>query len=42
MIEDLRNELLVGIKQLDAGKSQKFDQKLINKIKRDAKKMFAV
>ncbi len=42
MVEDLRNELLVGVKQLDAGKSKKLDQKLINKVKRDARKMFAV
>jgi len=42
MVDDLRNELLVGVKQLDAGKSKKFDQKLINKIKRDARKTLAV
>ncbi|MBU0763336.1 MAG: type II toxin-antitoxin system ParD family antitoxin [Bacteroidetes bacterium] len=42
MVEDLRNELLVGAKQLDAGKSQTLDRKLINKAKRDARKMFAV
>jgi len=41
MSEDLRNELLVGIKQLDAGKSQTFDQALIDNVKRDARKMFA-
>ena len=41
MIEELRNELLVGVKQLDADKSTKFEQKLINKVKRDAQKMFA-
>lgn len=40
--EDLRNELLIGVRQLDAGKSQPLDRKLINKIKRDARKMFAV
>ncbi|MCB2184690.1 MAG: type II toxin-antitoxin system ParD family antitoxin [Desulfobulbaceae bacterium] len=42
MVEDLRTELLVGIKQLDAGKVKKFDTKALNKIKRDARKMFAV
>jgi len=42
MIEELRNEVLVGVKQLDAGKSKKLDKKLINKVKRDARKMFAV
>ena len=42
MVEDLRNELLVGVKQLDAGKSKKLDQKLIGKIKRDARKTFGV
>ena len=42
MVEELRNELLVGVKQLDAGKSTKVDQKLINKVKRDARKMFAI
>ena len=42
MVEELRNELLVGVKQLDAGKSTKLDQKLINKVKRDARKMFAI
>lgn len=41
MVEELRNELLIGVKQLDAGKSQAFDQELIDKIKLDAKKMFA-
>ena len=42
MVEDLRNELLVGVKQLDAGKSQALDLKLIDKVRRDARKMFAV
>lgn len=42
MIEDLKSELLVGIKQLDAGKSKKFDKRTLNKIKNDARKMFAV
>ena len=42
MVEDLRSELLIGIKQLDAGKSKKFDKRTLNKIKTDARKMFAV
>lgn len=42
MVEDLRTELLVGIKQLDADKVKKIDTKAVNKIKRDARKMFAV
>jgi len=42
MVEELRSELLVGIKQLDAGKSKKFDKRTLNKIKNDARKMFAV
>ncbi len=42
MVGDLRSELLVGIKQLDAGKSKKFDKRTLNKIKNDARKMFAV
>jgi len=42
MVEDLRTELLVGTKQLDAGKSKKFDKRTLNKIKKDARKMFAV
>ena len=41
MVEDLRNELLVGIKQLDAGKSQTLDQTLVDQIKRDARKTIA-
>ena len=41
MIEDLRSEMLVGIKQLDAGKFTKFDRKLVEEIKHDARKMFA-
>ncbi len=41
MVEDLRGELLVGVKQLDAGKSKKFDKSTLNKIKNDARKMFA-
>ena len=33
MLEDLRNELLVGIKQLDAGKSATFDGSVLREIK---------
>ena len=28
MVEELRNELLIGVKQLDAGKSTKFEEQL--------------
>lgn len=42
MVEDLRSELLVGLKQLDVGKSKKFNKTTLNKIKNDARKMFAV
>lgn len=42
MIGELRNDLLVGVKQLDIGKSEKLDQKFINKVKDDARKMFTV
>ncbi len=33
MLEELRHELLVGVKQLEAGKSQEFDSELVEKIK---------
>ena len=42
MVEELKNKLLIGVKQLDAGTSTKFDQKLIDKVKRDTRKMFTV
>lgn len=42
MIDDLRSELLVGIKQIHAGKAKKFDKRTLNKIKKDARKMFSV
>ena len=33
MLEELRHDLLVGVKQLDAGKSQDFTSELIQDIK---------
>ena len=33
MVEDLKHELLIGIKQLDSGKSVEFDSNLIKTIK---------
>jgi len=42
MAEDLRSELLVGVKQLDAGKSREFDKRTLDKIKNDARKNVAV
>lgn len=41
MLEDLRNELLIGIKQLDSGQSSTFDQHNIQTIKQNARKMLA-
>lgn len=37
MLEDLRHELLLGVKQLDVGKSRKFDSKLSQNIKSNAR-----
>jgi len=34
MVEDLRQELLIGVKQLDAGKFQPLDADLVEDIKR--------
>ena len=33
MLEDLQHELLLGVKQLDGGKSRKFDSELQQEIK---------
>ena len=33
MLEELRHELLIGVKQLDAEKSQQFDSDFVQKIK---------
>jgi len=33
MLEELRHELLIGVKQLDAGKSKKFDSEFVQNIK---------
>ncbi|MFC1524041.1 type II toxin-antitoxin system ParD family antitoxin [Thermodesulfobacteriota bacterium] len=41
MVEELRSELLIGVKQLDAGKAKTFDKRTLKKIKNDARKMFA-
>jgi antitoxin ParD1/3/4 len=38
MLEDLRHELLLGVKQLDVGKSRKFDSELSQNIKSNARK----
>ncbi len=37
MLEDLRHELLLGIKQLDVGKSRKFDSEFSQNIKSNAR-----
>ncbi len=37
MLEDLRNEVEIGIRQLDAGKSRSFDQKLVKRIKSESR-----
>lgn len=42
MLDDLRSELLIGIKQLDAGKATLFNRKTTNKIKQDARKLFVL
>lgn len=42
MLEDLRSELLIGIKQLDAGKATNFNRETTNKIKQDSRKMFVL
>ncbi|MEA3332345.1 MAG: type II toxin-antitoxin system ParD family antitoxin [Pseudomonadota bacterium] len=42
MVENLRNELLIGIKQLDAGKASGFDQDIADKVKHNARKMLAL
>ena len=38
MLEDLRQELLVGIKQLDSGKSGPFDTALVEKVKKNGRR----
>ena len=42
MIEDLRQELLVGIKQLDSGKSGPFDTTLIEEVKKNGRRKLGV
>lgn len=37
MLDDLRRELLVGLKQLDAGKSHRFDLALLESVKKEAR-----
>ena len=37
MTEDLRREILIGISQLDSGKSAVFDSNLAAKIKKDSR-----
>ncbi len=33
-LKNLRNDLMIGVEQLNEGKSQKFDQKVTDKIKK--------
>lgn len=37
MTEDLRKELLIGIRQLDSGQAIYFDSKLVDDVKMDAR-----
>lgn len=37
MVDDLRNELLVGVKQLDAGKAKTFDASLVDDLKKQGR-----
>ena len=37
MTEDLRREILIGVSQLDSGKSAVFDSNLVTKIKKDSR-----
>jgi putative addiction module CopG family antidote len=37
MTEDLRREILIGVKQLDAGKSACFDESVVAEIKNSAR-----
>jgi antitoxin ParD1/3/4 len=38
LTEDLRQEILVGLRQLDSGKSAVFDSDVVNKIKEEGRK----
>ncbi|MCF6178596.1 MAG: type II toxin-antitoxin system ParD family antitoxin [Geopsychrobacter sp.] len=40
MVEDLRHELLVGVRQLDVGNATPFDTDQLARIKQDARKRF--
>lgn len=42
MVEDLRQELLVGMKQLDAGKSKPFDASLIADLKKQGRSKLGI
>ena len=42
MLEELRHELLIGVKQLNAGKSQKFDPELVQNIKSNGRQKLGV
>jgi antitoxin ParD1/3/4 len=42
MLEDLRKELLIGVHQLDSGKSHAFDSNMVEKVKQGARKQFAL
>lgn len=40
MVEDLRHELLVGVRQLDAGNAVPFDADQLSRIKQNARQRF--
>jgi len=42
MVEYLRHELLIGLRQLDAGKSSPFDGEQVARIKTDARRKLGV
>ncbi|MBW2708724.1 MAG: type II toxin-antitoxin system ParD family antitoxin [Deltaproteobacteria bacterium] len=41
MVEDLRREILIGIRQLDSGRSVVFDQSVVEKIKGESRNRLA-
>ena len=42
MVEDLRQELLIGVKQLDAGKSVVFDSSLLADLKKKGSRKLGI
>ena len=42
MIEDLRKEILIGVRQLDSGKAVVFDQSLVENVKEKGRKRLAL